>query len=48
MLLYALGDQASITDFIIFLDIAEPDKVVGGVIVGLLYGVIHTPLRQTQ
>ena len=40
MLLYALGNQASVTGFIDFLGIAEPDQVVGGVLVGVLYGVI--------
>ena len=45
MLLYYLGDQASVTGFIDFLGIAEPDQVVGGVLVGLLHGVIYTPRR---
>ena len=40
MLLYALGNQASVTGFVDFLGIAEPDQVVGGVIVGVLHGVI--------
>ena len=48
MLLYALGNQASITRFIEFLGIAEPDQVIGGVPVGLLHDVIHTPHSQAQ
>ena len=48
MLLYALGNKASVTGFIEFLGIAEPDQVVGGVLVGVLHGVIHTPFRQAQ
>ena len=48
MLLYALGDQASITGFINFLGIVEPDQVVGGVLVGVLHSVIQTPHIQAQ
>ena len=48
MLLYALGNQASIAGFIEFLGIAEPDQVVGGVIVGVLHGVIQMLRRQAQ
>ena len=48
MLLYALCDQAYITGLIDFLDIAEPDQVVGGVIVGVLHSVIQMPRRQSQ
>ena len=48
MLLYALVDQASVTGFIEFLGIAEPNQVVGGVLVGVLHGVIKTPRRQAQ
>ena len=48
MLLYALGDQASVTGFIEFLGIAEPDQVVGGVLVGVLNSVIHAPRRKVQ
>ena len=36
MLLYALGDQASVTGFIDFMGIAEPDQVLGGVLVGVM------------
>ena len=48
MFLYALGNQASVTGFIDSLGIAEPDQVVAGVLVGLLYGVIQTPCIQAQ
>ena len=48
MLLYALGGQDSVTGFVEFLGIAEPEQVVGGVIIGVLHGVIHTPCRQSQ
>ena len=48
MLLYALGNQASITGFIKFLDIADSDQVVGGVLVGVLHGAIQTYRRQAQ
>ena len=48
MLLYELGNQASVTGFMDFLGIAEPDQVVGGVLVGVLHGVIQTPRRQVQ
>ena len=40
MLLYALGYQSSVTGFIDFLGIAEPDQIVSGVIVGVLHSVI--------
>ena len=45
MLLYALGNQASFTGFIDFLGIAEPDKLVSGVLVEVMHGIIHTPCR---
>ena len=48
MLLYALGDQASVRGLIDFLGIAEPDQVVGGVTVGLLYSVIQATCRKAQ
>ena len=46
MLLYAIGDQAYVSGFIDFLGIAEPDQVVGGVIVGILHSVIQAPVRK--
>ena len=48
MLLYVLGDKAYVTGFIDFLGIEEPDQVVGGVLVGVLHSVIHTPCIQAQ
>ena len=48
MLLYGIGNQASVTGFIEFMGIAEPDQVVGGVIVDILYGVMQTPCKQAQ
>ena len=48
MILYALGDHASVTGYIDFLGIEEPDQVVGGVLVGILNSVIQTPRRQAQ
>ena len=48
MLLYTLGDQASITGVIDFLGVTEPDQVVGGVIVGVLHSVIQAPCRKAQ
>ena len=45
MLLYALGNKAFVTGLIDFMGIAEPDQVVGGVIVVVLHGVIQTPRR---
>ena len=48
MLFYTIGNQASITLFIDCLGISEPDEVVGGVLVGVLYDVIETPSRQAQ
>ena len=48
MLLYALGDQDSVTDFIDFLGIADYDQVVGGVIVGVLHSVLQAPRRKAQ
>ena len=48
MILHALGNQASVTSFIDFLGIAEPDHVVGGVPVGVLHGVIQKTSRQAQ
>ena len=40
MIFYALGDQDSVIGFIDFIGIAEPDQVVGGVLVGVLHSVI--------
>ena len=48
MLLYALDDKASVTGFIDFLRIAEPDQLVGGVLVGVLHSVIQEPRRKAQ
>ena len=48
MLLYALGDQTSVEDFIDFLGISEPDQVAGGVLVGVLHSVIQAPHRKEQ
>ena len=48
MLLYSLGDQDSVTGFIEFLGIAEPDQVVGDVLIVVLHSVIHTPHRQAK
>ena len=48
MLLYTLGDQASVKGLIDFLGIVEPDQVVGGVLVGVLHSVIHMSHRQAQ
>ena len=48
MILYDLGNQAYVTGFIDFLGIAEPDQLVGGVLVGVLHGVIQTPRIQAQ
>ena len=48
MLLYALVDQASVTGFIDFLGIAEPDQLVNGVLVGVLHSVIQAPHRKAQ
>ena len=48
MLLYALGEQDSVTGFIDFLVIAEPHQVVGGVLVGVLHSVIQMPRRKSQ
>ena len=48
MLLYAIGNQASVTGFIIFMGVVETDQAVGGVLVGVLHGVIHTPHRQAK
>ena len=48
ILLYALGDQDSITRFIDFMGIAEPEQVVGGVLVGILHSVIQAPRRKAQ
>ena len=45
MLLYAIDNQDSVIGIIDFIGIVEPDKVVGGVHGGLLYGVIQTPRR---
>ena len=41
MLFCALGDQDPVTGFIDFLGIAEPDQLVGGVLVGVLNSVIQ-------
>ena len=48
MLLYSLGDQASVTGFVGFLGIVEPDQLVSSVLVGVLHSVIQTPRRQAQ
>ena len=48
MLLYALGYKDFASGLVEFLGIAEPDQLVGGVIVGVLHGVIQTPRRQAQ
>ena len=48
MLLYALGDQSSVTGSIDFLGIAEPDQLVGGVLIGVLHSVIQMPSKQAQ
>ena len=48
MLLYGLGDQASVTRFIDFMGIGEPDQVVGGVLVGVLHSVIHATRIKAQ
>ena len=48
MLFYDLGDQASVTGFIDFMGIAEPDQVVSGFLVGVLHSVIQTPRRKAQ
>ena len=48
MLLYALGDKASVTGFIDFLGIAESDQVVGGVLVGVLRSVIQAPRKKEK
>ena len=48
MILYALGDQDSVTGSIEFLGIAEPDQVVGGVLVDVLHSVIQAPCRKSQ
>ena len=48
MLLYALGDQDSVTGFIGFLGIAEPDQVVIGVLVVVLRSFIKAPRRKAQ
>ena len=41
MLFYAPGNEAYITDLIDLLGLAELDQIVGGVLVGVLYGVIQ-------
>ena len=48
MLLYSLGNKASVIGFIDFLGISEPDQVVGGFIVGVMHSVIQAPRRQVQ
>ena len=48
VLFYALGDQASITGFINFLGIVEPELVVSGALVGVLHSVIQSPHRKAQ
>ena len=48
MLLYTLGDQASVTGFIDFLGVAEPDQVVSGVLDGVMLNVIHALHRKAQ
>ena len=48
MFLYSLADQYSVTVFIDFPGIVEPDQVVGGVLVGMLHSVIQTRRIQAQ
>ena len=48
MLLYTLGDQASVTGFIEFLGIAEPEQLVSGVLAGILHSVIQAPRIKAQ
>ena len=48
MLLYALGDQASVTGFIDVLGITEPDQLFSGVLVGVLHSVIQAPRIKLQ
>ena len=48
VLLYDLGYQASVTRFIDFMGIGEPDQVVGGVLVGVLHSVIHATCIKAQ
>ena len=48
ILLYSPRNYASITRFIGLLGVAEPDQVFSGVIVGIMYGVIHMPCSQAQ
>ena len=45
---YTLGDQASVTGFVDFLGIAEPDQVVSGVLTGVLRSVIQSPRREAK
>ena len=48
MLLYDLGDQASVTRFIDLMGIGEPDQLVGGVLVGVLHSFIHVTRIKAQ
>ena len=48
MLLYALGDQTSVTGFIDFLGMAEPDQEISGILVGVLHSVIQAHIRKSQ
>ena len=48
MLLYTLGDQDSVTRFIGFWGIAEPDQVVSGVLAGVLNNVMQAPRVKAQ
>ena len=48
MLLYALGDQASVTGFIEYMGIAEPEQLASGVLVGVLHSIIQKPRRKAQ
>ena len=43
MLLYALVHKASVSGFIDFLGISEPDQLVSGVVVGVLHSVVQAP-----
>ena len=48
MLLYALGDQASVIGFIELMEIEEPGQLVSGVLVGVLHSIIQLPRRKTH
>ena len=48
ILLYSLSDQASVTGFIDFLGVAEPDQVVSGVLADVLNSVIQSSCIEAQ